>query len=177
MMRSFVVVPAVLLAVGGGSLRAQTPGEVAPAAGAGQVRGVVVDAETGTRVAAASVALRSLPDSTLAAGTMARQDGSFLIEGLRPGRSYVRESMIGYQAHNTGEFTITAASPQVNLGVIRLSRAPIALDGLEVEVERPMVTVAPDRNTYRAKDVAPAATNATDVLEAVPSVQVDMAGR
>src|SRR6185369_16906727 len=34
-----------------------------------------------------------------------------------------------------------------------------------------------DRNSYRAKDVAPAAANANDVLENVPSVQVDGEGK
>ena len=39
------------------------------------------------------------------------------------------------------------------------------------------MTVEPDRNSYRAKDVAPAAANASEVLDAVPSVQVDGDGK
>ena len=39
------------------------------------------------------------------------------------------------------------------------------------------MTIEPDRNTYRAKDVAPAGANASEVLEAVPSVQVDGDGK
>src|SRR5207237_10651661 len=39
------------------------------------------------------------------------------------------------------------------------------------------VTVQPDRSSYRAKDVAPAAANASEVLDAVPSVQVDGDGK
>ena len=40
-------------------------------------------------------------------------------------------------------------------------------------VPRAAMAIEPDRTGYRAKDVAPAATNASDVLDAVPSVQVD----
>ena len=39
------------------------------------------------------------------------------------------------------------------------------------------MTIEPDRNAYRAKDVAPAAANAGDVLNEVPSVQVDGEGK
>ena len=39
------------------------------------------------------------------------------------------------------------------------------------------MTVEPDRNSYRAKDIAPAAANASEVLDNVPSVQVDGDGK
>lgn len=43
--------------------------------------------------------------------------------------------------------------------------------------ERATVAIEPDRNAYRAKDIAPAAANASEVLDAVPSVQVDGDGK
>ncbi len=46
-----------------------------------------------------------------------------------------------------------------------------------MEGERPLVVIEPDRNTYRAKDIAPAAANASDVLQATPSVEVDADGK
>jgi outer membrane receptor protein involved in Fe transport len=46
-----------------------------------------------------------------------------------------------------------------------------------VQGERATVSVEPDRTSYRAKDVAPAAANASEVLDAVPSVQVDGDGK
>src|SRR5206468_4389342 len=49
--------------------------------------------------------------------------------------------------------------------------------GVSVTEERATVAVEPDRNSYRAKDVAPAAGNASEVLDAVPAVQVDGDGK
>jgi outer membrane receptor protein involved in Fe transport len=46
-----------------------------------------------------------------------------------------------------------------------------------VTEERSAVTVEPDRNTYRAKDIAPAAANVSELLDNVPSVQVDGDGK
>ena len=148
-----------------------------PAAGPGEVRGTVVDAEAGTPVAHASVAVWSRADSVLAAGAIARPDGTFRIEGLRPGTYYLRVTMMGYGAHTSAEFTVSPAAPRANAGSIRLSRSAITLAALEVTAERPTVSIAPDRNAYRTRDVAPAATSASEVLEAVPSVQVDADGR
>jgi outer membrane receptor protein involved in Fe transport len=50
------------------------------------------------------------------------------------------------------------------------------LEAVQVTAER-QVTIAPDRNAYRTRDVAPAASSASEVLESVPSVQVDADGR
>ncbi|MBD0320629.1 MAG: TonB-dependent receptor plug domain-containing protein, partial [Gemmatimonadetes bacterium] len=53
----------------------------------------------------------------------------------------------------------------------------MALEALTVEAERPAISIAPDRNSYSTRDVAPAATTASEVLESVPSVQVDTDGK
>ena len=53
----------------------------------------------------------------------------------------------------------------------------MTLQSVQVTGERPSVVIEPDRNTYRAKDIAPAASNASDVLQATPSVEVDADGK
>ncbi|HEX2077369.1 MAG TPA: TonB-dependent receptor [Longimicrobium sp.] len=153
------------------------PGAQPPAAGPGEIRGSVVDAESSAPVPQASVAVWSTADSALVAGALARPDGSFRIEGLRPGTYYLRVSMIGYGTLTTGQITIAPQAARHNAGSIRLSKSAIVLESLEVTAEAPTATIAPDRNAYRTRDVAPAATTASEVLEAVPSVQVDADGR
>ncbi|HEU0077336.1 MAG TPA: outer membrane beta-barrel protein, partial [Longimicrobiaceae bacterium] len=153
------------------------PGAQPPAAGPGEIRGTVVDAESSAPVPQASVAVWSTADSALVAGALARPDGSFRIEGLRPGTYYLRVSMMGYGTHTTSQITIAPQAARQNAGSIRLSKTAIVLEGLSVTAEAPTATIAPDRNAYRIRDVAPAATTASEVLEAVPSVQVDADGR
>src|SRR5439155_1776898 len=53
----------------------------------------------------------------------------------------------------------------------------VTLQSVQVAGERPTVVIEPDRNTYRAKDIAPAAASASDVLQATPSVEVDADGK
>lgn len=156
----------------------QGPGAGGPPqlpAGPGEIRGSAVD-EAGGAIARASVAVRSRQDSALVAGALAGPDGTFRIQGLRPGRYIVRVTMLGFRPH-VQEIAITPAEPRAALGAIRLARVAVALSGVEVTAEADAVTIEPDRNSYRSKDVAPAAANASDVLDGVPSVQVDGEGK
>ncbi len=172
---------AFLLLAGAGPLSAQGPGGPGgPGAGGpppapGEVRGTVVDSDANVGVARASVAVRT-KDGALITGAIATSDGTFRIQGLRPGTYVLRVTFIGY-APKTQEFTITAESPRVATGNIGISRVAVALEGVQVTAEREAVTIEPDRNSYKAKDVAPAANNATEVLEGVPSVEVDGEGK
>ncbi len=182
MKRILVAMLALSLVGSAASMQAQTPGPGAPGArpptpAAGEIRGTVVDAESSTPVAAASVEVRSAADSSLVTGAVARPDGSFRVEGLRPGRYFLRVSAIGYTPLRTAGLAIDPAAPRASAGSIRLARSAVALEGLVVTGERSSVAIAPDRNTYRARDVAPAGGTASDVLQAVPSVEVDGDGK
>ena len=167
---------ACVLAGSATSLAAQGRGAGQPAAAAiGEIRGSVVDAEGKTPIASASVAIWG-KGNTLVAGALTRPDGTFRIEGLLPGAYTVKVSMIGYDSHATAELAITPAAARIATGAIALGRSPIALKSVEVNAERAVV-IAPDRNAYRARDIAPAATNASDILQATPSVHVDPDGK
>lgn len=154
---------------------APAPGQM-PVAAPGEIRGTVVDAENNAPIASASVAVWSKADAALVAGAIVHQDGSFRIEGLRPGVYYLKLTMIGYANQTTPDLTITPASPRASLGTLRLTRAAVEVAGIEATAERQLI-IAPDRNSYRAKDVAPAAATASDVLDNVPAVSVDADGK
>lgn len=180
MKRVLFAVLSLTLIGGAGSARAQTPARPAPSQAqqaAGEVRGVVTDGDANTPLARATIAVRTKGSATLVAGAIAKDDGSFRIQGLRPGTYYLRVTSIGYGPKSTEEFTVTGASLQASVAPIKLSKVAVALEGVQVMAERAAMAVEPDRNTYNSKQVAPTATNASDVLDAVPSVQVDGDGK
>src|SRR6266576_4541905 len=153
------------------------PGAQIPA-GAGEVRGKIVAADSGgAAVPRPAVAVRNKSDGKLVTGVYGADDGTFRVQGLRPGTYYLRVGGIGFTPLNTEEFKIDPASPTADLGTIKLGRVSVNLQAVQVEGERPLLVIEPDRNTYRAKDIAPAASSASDVLQATPSVEVDADGK
>lgn len=179
MRRILVSTLTLLFAAGSDTLVAQAPPGrpgAPPPSGNGEVRGSVISAEAKTPVTRAAVAVHSATDSTLVAGEFADAEGVFRLLGLRPGAYYLRVTAIGFTPQRQ-TFAITAAAPSVDAGTIGLTRIIVELAGVEVKSDPPAMTIEPDRNSYRAKDVAPGATNASEVLDAVPSVQVDGDGK
>ncbi|HUQ45735.1 MAG TPA: TonB-dependent receptor [Gemmatimonadaceae bacterium] len=180
-MRRLALVLAGLMIVGGaGTTFAQAPARPAftppPAAGKGEINGTVLDASSGTPIARASVAIRNKADAVLVAGAIATADGAFRVQGLRAGAYTLRVTYLGY-GPRVQEFAVSEAAPVASIGGIRLTRVAAVLEGVAVTEERATMAVEADRNTYRARDVAPAAANASEVLDAVPSVQVDGEGK
>jgi len=184
MKRTLVAAIGLLIAGSAGSIHAQAPAPAGPTAGpqqppaaSGEVQGTIVADDNGAPVPRPAVAVRSKADSSMITGTMGADDGTFRVQGLRPGTYFLRVSGIGFTPRNTEEFTIAPASPRAAVGSIKLARFAVSLQSVEVTGQAPTVTIEPDRNSYRAKDVAPAAANASDVLAATPSVEVDADGK
>src|SRR3954470_16415453 len=154
------------------------PGAMQQAPAGGEVRGSIVSADSSSvAVARPAVAVRSKADGKLVTGVYGAEDGTFRIQGLRPGTYYLRVGGVGFTPLNTPEFTIDPAAPTADVGSIKLARISVTLQSVQITGEKPTVVIEPDRNTYRAKDVAPAAANASDVLQATPSVEVDGEGK
>jgi ferric enterobactin receptor len=178
--RILIAVLGLVFADGTTALLAQTPNRPASApalaAGNGELRGAVLDAASATAIPRASIAVRTKADAALVAGAIAGPDGTFRVQGLRTGTYTLRINYLGYGPRSQ-DVTITDAAPIVNIGAVKLSRVAVTLESVAITDERAAVTIEPDRNAYRAKDVAPAAGNASEVLDAVPSVQVDADGK
>ena len=178
MRSTFAAALGLLLAAG--SLPAQGPGPGGPGgpppAGSGEVKGTIVDQKSSAPVARASVTVRNKATSALVTGAIAGPNGAFRVQGLRPGAYTLRITFLGF-APKMQDVAIAPAAPIVDVGTVQLTRVAVALGQVEVVEKQDAVTIEPDRNTYRAKDVAPAATNASQVLEATPSVTVDADGK
>ena len=155
---------------------AQGPGAQQPPAAPGEIRGKVVESKSNEPVARASVSLRIKGNPSILSGAIAAENGTFRLQGLRPGNYTLRTTYIGF-APVVQDVQITPANFVVTLPPIAINRVAVELSAVAVQGEKATVTIEPDRSTYKAKDVAPAAANASEVLDAVPSVAVDADGK
>ncbi|HYW09141.1 MAG TPA: TonB-dependent receptor [Longimicrobium sp.] len=184
-MRRHTIAIVLAVAAGAGQADAQvtTPArgnrpEAGAAQAAGGITGVVVGGDDGAPIRSASAEVRSAADSSLVTGALTGADGAFRIQGLRPGRYYLRVSALGRSPTTRAGITISAAAPRANVGQIRLAAAALQLEGLTATAERREAALAPDRNSYSLRDM-PATTggNTVDALRNVPAVEVDVDGK
>lgn len=140
-----------------------------------EIRGRIVDTAN-TAIPRAAITLRSKESGVPVAGALAGPDGTFRVPGLRPGVYALRAAYIGYSPVNQ-DVIVRAGTPVLDLGVAKLAPLATTLEAVTVREERAAVVVEADRNAYRAKDLAPGAANASELLENVPSVQVDVDGK
>lgn len=134
--------------------------------------GLVVD-EQSNPIPYASVAVRSKSDTSFLRGAATDLDGKFELR-LKPKIYEVTVSFISYR-NKTVEADVRAAD--VRLGTIKLEPKTELLDEAVVTGEKSYMELKLDRRVYNVgKDPNNAGSNAQEILETVPSVQVDVDG-
>ena len=176
-MRSIIILALALLAIAGSNTTATaqvpTAGGALPA-GPGRISGSVTD-QAGEALATVAITIRSAVDSVLVTGAMSDDAGRFRVENLPLGRYLLRVSFVGFKPRSSEEIVLTSVEPVKELGEIQLEASAIELDALTAEAERAEVVIEADRTTYNTSAMPIASTgNATDVLRAVPELEVDV---
>jgi ferric enterobactin receptor len=140
----------------------------------GRITGTVVNARTSQPINVAAVAIRNAGDSALVGGGFTKADGSFRIEGLRPGLYTVRVRVLGYAPVVKRDVRITPTEAAADVGQLTLTPVATELSAVAVTSERSEVALAPDRNSYDVKNMPSASGgSAVDVLRNVPAIEVD----
>ncbi len=143
---------------------------------AGEITGAF-DEKPGVPLPAVEVVALRSSDSTLVAHTSTGEDGAFRLERLAAGRYRLRATLLGHLPWTRDGVVLTDAAPSLDLGRIVLAVSPIAVPGVATETERATAIVQADRSVYLTRDLpaAPSGT-ATDVLRAIPELDVDIDG-
>ena len=146
------------------------------AAQQGIVRGRVVDSRSGENIEYATVALLSPKDSTLKAGTVTEQNGSFKIQAP-VGNYVVRVTFIGYEPYYHQGSIHVSEGTTTNVGRLSIRSTATLMEAVEVSAERSMVEYQLDKRVVNVdKNIVAGGGTATDVLEQVPSVAIDNDG-
>ena len=174
MLRAFLVAVSVTLASIGHEVTAQQAPPPRPVGGPGEIRGKLIDSATGRAVTTGSIAVRRAGDSLFVSGALPKEDGSFRVDGLRPGRYSVRIRAIGFAPLVRNDIAVTPDHPLVDLGAVGLHVVAAKLEATQTVAEREDVVLAPDRTNYNVKNM-PVASGGTavDVLRNIPLVEVD----
>ena len=139
------------------------------------IKGKILDNDTGEALEYATISLFSLPDSTFVGGVITDATGMFALQAPS-GQYFIKIQFIGYRL-KTHNFSVHDKDGEVNLGRIFLSPDSELLEEVEVVAEKSTMTMALDKRVFNVgKDLQSTAGNAIEVLENIPSVTVDVEG-
>lgn len=159
------------------ALMAQRPDAAGAQIPTGSIQGFVFEQDGQTGIVAATVSLWSARDSSLVTGAITDASGRFLLERIRPGAYYVRISFVGFTSEKVSGVVVRPGALDVNLGSISLQPDAQQLAEIEVQSERAAVEIGIDRTSYAVAEQPMAQSgNASEVLQAIPSVEVDADG-
>ncbi|WP_338812266.1 TonB-dependent receptor [Bernardetia sp. Wsw4-3y2] len=138
------------------------------------VFGKLVEAESAQPVPYATVALYVPNTNELITGITSDEEGKFSISTTKTD-FYVKISFMGYETKTLTEFTISEGN--ANLGTISLAPDTQLLNQIVVEGETSKMVFQLDKRVFNVgKDLSTTGGSALDVLNNVPSVNVNIEG-
>jgi len=144
-------------------------GYIAQAQNTGSISGKVINAKDKKPVDFATIAVKSLKDSSVVASGQTNPDGSFSFKGIAPGKYRIYSAFLGLK---TATKDIEVAKAAVNAGEIAMSDDGVDLKDVNVTATIPIV-VKKDTIEFDAKSIK-VRENAVveDLLKKVPGVEV-----
>ncbi len=143
----------------------------------GTIRGKVKEAAHKIPMEYTNVALYRQRDSVMVDGKITDKAGKFLFERLKPGKYYLAVHFIGFDTKYIHNIIINKNHPSVDVGTVYLEAASHTLGDVEIKGEQRHVQYKLDKKVINVtKDLTASAGSAVDVLENVPSVDVDLEG-
>lgn len=141
----------------------------------GALTGRVVEKATGQAIEFATVALHDAASDTMAGGCVTDSTGAFTLDGVAPGDYTVECSFVGCQPVRSGKFTVERGRT-ADAGTLYLSEGEELAD-VVVEGRRSTFVAKLDRKVFNVgEDVMSASGSAADIMQNIPSVEVDLDG-
>lgn len=155
-------------------LLAQPAADPAPLAPV--IRGQVIDADTEAPLDYATISLYNQQDSSLIGGNITDPKGNFRLEA-KPGTYYIVIDFITYESKTIRDIVVTREEPVIDLGTITLSSAAADLEEVLVVAEKSTMEMGLDKKVFNVgKDLASQGGSAAELLDNVPTLQVDVEG-
>ncbi len=141
------------------------------------IQGTLLDKEQKTGIPSASVLVFEKGGETQVTGAASDLDGRFRIDFLPFGTYDLRIQVLGYETQIVRNVSLTPSNPKVEVDDVFLAPATLELPEVSMVVQRDQLMLAPDKKVYRVTENSPTAGGtASDVMESIPSVSVDVEG-
>lgn len=144
-----------------------------PVQGNGTIKGKIIEKNTKNAVGFASVAISA--NGEIISGDLTDEDGSFTITNLPNQEVEVSVEYIGFKTYKN---TVNLSTDKnIDLGTVLLETDEEVLDAVVINAERSTMEQLVDRKVIRVgKDLSTAGASASDIMNNIPSVNVDQDG-
>ena len=141
----------------------------------GNITGTAVNKESGAPIDFATVQLiNAATGKALPIGTNTDENGKFTISNVADGKYIVRITSVGSVDQ---ERSISVAGADVNIGTVKLADDAKLLQEVVVEGVRSQMRFDLDKKVFQVdSNIAAAGQSASELLESIPSVEVDQDG-
>ena len=144
---------------------------------AGSITGTVLIESTKKPLEFVNVVVLNQSDSTLVTGAVTDNKGKFEIDNVPIGTYFIRYSLLGYEEKQSINFKIDDKQQEIDFGKISLKETALNIDDVTVTSQRTIFVNSIDRKVYNVQqDILSKTGSASDLLQNIPSVQVDIDG-
>lgn len=148
-----------------------------PAGASVTVIGKIIETTSQKPLEFANVIIQSKRDSAIIQGTISDANGKFTFTNIPTGEYKVVYSFIGFEKTETPYFKIDGQNKSLNLGNLFIADASNQLDAVVVTGKKSTYVSTIDRKTFNVGDDLIGKTgSASDLLQNIPSVAVDIEG-
>ena len=155
-----------------------TSGLSAQKPGSGAVSGLIFDSSSNRPAELVTVTVNKKADGASAGTAVTDSRGAFSLENLAFGEYQLAYSYVGLENHESPVFSIDAQHPSADLGRLVLTNSPtIKMAQVQVSGRQEAFENSIDRKVYNVgKDIQSTTGSTSDLLQNIPSVQVDIDG-
>jgi outer membrane receptor protein involved in Fe transport len=145
--------------------------------GLGIVSGIIIEKTSNKPLEFANVIIKNNSDSSKFQGTITGSKGQFSFEKLPFGNYKIIYSFIGFEKVETPVFALNSKQTKLNIGKLYINESTASLGEVSVTAQRSTFVNSIDRKTFNVgQDVMSKTGSVSELLQTVPSVQVDIDG-
>lgn len=143
----------------------------------GTINGSVLDSLNHQSLEFVNISVFDAAQNKVLTGAISDKNGEFLIANIPYGKYRVKITYVGYETKEFSNIIINSEHRNVNIGNIQLCNTGVTLNETEVTSNKIMHNNSIDRKTYNVQqDILSSTGTASDLLQNIPSVQVDIDG-
>ncbi|MGM0498488.1 MAG: TonB-dependent receptor domain-containing protein [Bacteroidota bacterium] len=143
----------------------------------GKIEGVVLDEQAESPIEYVNAVLFKAKDSTMVDGTVTDVDGKFTLGKVKFGKYYLEFDFVGFRKKIVEDINVNPRNQKFSTDTVYLEQAAHEIEGVEVTGDRVDVEHKVDKKVINVgQDYSAEGGSAVEVLENVPSVEVDVEG-